>query len=230
MKQKKTIYLYASTSKLNVNTQAKDLKNKYSIVGNSKNINEFYSLEKSSVDYLIIFANRKSFSNLDKHKLNYLTHVFNNIVVVAKTKLNVLKDYIFIPQSLVNNSLYKVLKILESGINKSAIYTYDNFYKHCSTALNLLGFNQRHKGYQYIINCAYNIATINKAANLKLLYKNVAQTHNTTTESVERCIRSAISCAINNTTHQNQHQVPINYSSNKKFIECINSYVISNLL
>lgn len=227
MKDKKSIYLFASSGSLDRDIQHSDLNNKYYIVGSGNNIEDFYNLMPSSIDYLIIFANRKKINNLDKHHINFLYHVFNHIVVVGKTQMYILNDYIYIPEELTQNKLQIILKMMENGINKPVIYSYKNFCKHANIVLEQLGFKSKHKGYEYILNCAYNIATINTKCNLKLLYNLTAQQYNTTVQAVERCIRSAIGCA-SNCSHTDN--LDISKLSNKKFILQLNKQVVKFLM
>ena len=221
MKQKKTVYLYAATSNLNKNIEYKDLLHKYVLVGSSRDIKQLYNLDKSSVDYLIVFANRKRFSNLDKHQINFLHHAFNNIVVIAKTKINVLNSYAFIPEDLANNSLQTILKIIENGITSSVCYSGDKFKSFCNEVLNQLGFNDSHIGLKYIIDCAYNIACIKSQGSMKKLYQNVAQKYSSNLKAVERCVRAAILCASQTNKYKTYAKTILGSEdklSNKKFI------------
>lgn len=228
MKEKKSVYLFACPPSLDKSIVQSDLANKYEIVGSSHNIENFYNLTPSSIDYLIIFANRKKINNLDKHHINFLYHVFNHIVVVGKMHMYILYKYIFIPESLVQNKLHTVLKMMENGIDKPVIYSYKNFCQKADKILDNLGFNPKHKGYKYILSCAYNIATVSPKCNLKLLYDLTARQNNTTISAVERCIRCAIRCA--KTTTVENEQLDISKYSNKKFIALLNEQVVKYLM
>ncbi len=228
MKEKKSVYLFACPPSLDKSIVQSDLANRYEIVGSGHNIENFYNLTPSSIDYLIIFANRKKINNLDKHHINFLYHVFNHIVVVGKMHMYILYKYIFIPESLAQNKLHIVLKMIENGINKPVIYSYKNFCQKANKILDNLGFNPKHKGYKYILSCAYNIATMNPKCNLKLLYNITAKQHDTTVSAVERCIR----CAIRGTKTASLPDAKLDVSrySNKKFIMALNEQVVKYLM
>ncbi len=233
MKQVKTVYLYAPNSSLNINISSKELNCRYKIIKSINSVQQLYSLDKNSVDYLIIFANRKKINNLDKHQLNYLSMIFNKVIVVAKAKVNVLSNYTFIPKQVVNNNLQVVFNIIETLADKTVCYTYDTFSKNCLRLLKELGFNLNHKGTAYIVDCAYNIASIFTKGNLySVLYSSIANKFKTTIDCVERCIRSAINYAVGKQCFNKQllqlNQNKLMYS-NKNIIKAINKCVINNM-
>lgn len=228
MKEKKTIYLCACPTALDTNIVHTDLIYNYNIVGNDLNVENFSRLMPSSVDYLIIFENRKKINNSVKHQLNFLHHIFNHIVVVGENHMSILQDYIYIPRQLTNDKLYAILKIIESGLNKPVNYSYKSF---CSTAYDILanqGFKPKHKGYKYIVICAYNITNTNGRNNLNFIYNSIAQIYNSSVQAVERCIRFAIDYARRNTAQHFHLDAP--QISNKRFIVSLHNLIVQNLM
>lgn len=229
MKQKKTIFLYASTSTLDKNINHKELKCHYEIIGESRNIRDLDKYGPSSIDYIVIFANRKRINNLDKSYINYLFHVFNLIVVVGKAPVHILNNYVYIPLNLTQNKLQNVLKMIENGIDKPVKYSYKNYYRKASELLEKLGLNKRNKGFDYLVYCSYNIATIEEKCNLQLLYNFLADKYSTTFEAVERAIRFAIN-SVSQSALCEIFNMDKSACSNKKFIIKLNKYVIDKLL
>ena len=139
-----------------------------------------------------------------------------------------MQNYTFIEQQITNNSLHSILKIVENGINKNICYSYNNFATKCKNILKTLGFNFKHKGFLYIIDCAYNIV-LEHTNNLTNIYKNIAIKNSVSQISVEKAIRSCKNAALKSAYAGEITQININ-NSNKKFIKQLNCYVVNRLL
>lgn len=228
MKGKKTIYLYACPSALDKNIVHTNLMYKYVIVGNCSDALNLNSLTPSSIDYLIVFANKRKLDTLVKRQLNFLHHIFNHIVVVGEKYINVLDDYIYIPSKLINNKLYWIIKIIENGLDRPLKYSYKSFCLSADDLLSKWGFNVSYKGYKYIIDSAYNVAITNGKTSLKLIYNLLAQIYQSSTNAIERCVRFSIESArkISSSTTQ------LDWSniSNKKFIVLLNQCIAQDLM
>lgn len=223
MKQKKSIYLLSVPLVVNTQIDRIILKNRYYIIGQSKNIEPLYKLGKEAIDILIIFASRKRLSKIDKHQLNFLSHVFKHIVVVSNSKINVLDNYTFLPLKLVGYSLNNILIALENGLDNGVKYSYQKYHQACTKILNSLGFSYKHKGYKYLIYCSYYSILLGANTKINVVYNSLSQLINTSVQSIERDIRYAISCA------NQKGNLCLDKLSNKKLIKRINQLTITNL-
>lgn len=228
MKETMTIYLYGCPKALDKNIENTDLVHNYDIVGNGFDINNLYNLKPSSIDYLIVFAGRNKVDNLVKNNLNYLNQIFNHIVVVGESHINVLGNYIYIPRQLINNKLYWILKVLENGLDRPVKLNYKKFCLSAYEVLDNLGFNINHKGYDYIVICAYNLAITNGKINLRIIYRLLAQIYNSSICAIERCIRFAIESTQKNSISNLQQNLP--KLSNKQFIVMLNQLIEKDLM
>lgn len=200
--------------------------NKYKVVGVKNDVKLFFTMPQNSIDYLIIYNPQKFIHKLDKCLIEYLKHVFKRIVVVSSLKIHILKDYTFVPYDLVKDNLKNIISVANC-CEQSFNYAYSHYHKVCTAILTELGFNIKHKAFEYIVKGSYLSILFNGKVNIYSdIYSKLATEHNTTVEAVERAIRNAINKAktVNKEAYNGLLQL-----SNKKFLINLNKHLVKLL-